>query len=506
MAASAREYLDWLPLFAEQTEDAVLARMIDWANEGLTPDSELWVDTREGSMWRTAVMPCIREIVRLIDMAGVDVPASASPLRSWGPYLDELAEVVDLARLPATYAEGTVRFTGDAGTIIPAGAQVGVPPSVEGVTVPTFQVTTQATIAPAALTPPTGVTATPSGTGGTMAAGTYYYRVTALNAWGETLGSIEQSATVPGGGTGSVAITWTPPAGTVTGYRIYRGASTGSQDTYYTDAASPFTDTGAAGTAGTVPTANTTAGRWVDVLVTAVEAGQAGNVSANAITEVLTPIAGVTVNNALPTTGGSDPETDFALRTRLLDAYRGQGAGNPGDYRRWAGSRAGVGRVTVIPVWDGPGTVLIVLYDNTGQPVSTAIVNDVQTFLDPVDGAAEGYAPIGINVTVTTPTVLDITISADIEPEPGYSLDGTSGTTPLRQELKDAVNAYLRTIESGGEVVRVQVEARLVDVHGVHDVANVTLSGAGANGNVTVPSDPARVPISTTQTYTEVTL
>ncbi len=102
---------------------------------------------------------------------------------------------------------------------------------------------------------PTGVSATPSGTGGTLAAGTYYYRVTALNAAGETLGSAEVTA-VTTGATSSVSIAWTnnPLA---TSYRIYRGVTSGGQSVYYTDAATPFVDTGAAGTAGTVPAVST---------------------------------------------------------------------------------------------------------------------------------------------------------------------------------------------------------------------------------------------------------
>lgn len=500
--ADDREYLDWLPLFPEQTEDDVLGRMIDWANEGLTPASDHWVDTREGSLWRTAVIPGVREIVRLIDMLGVDVPASVSPLRAWGPYLDELAEVVDVIRLAATPASGVVRFRGPAATVIAGGTQVGVAPVSEEAPAPIFAVTVGGTI-PAALTTPTGVGATPSGSGGLMAGGTYYYKVSALNAFGETLASAEASAVVPGGGTGSVSVSWTNVAG-ATSYRIYRGTAPGAQAVYYTDAGTPFVDTGAANTAGTVPTANTTTA--IDLNVTAVDAGAESNVSAFAIVELLTPLAGVTVSNALPTSGGSDPETDLSLRTKLLEAYRGQGAGNPGDYRRWARTQDGVGRATVIPTWDGPGTVKVIITDADGQPVSAGIVAAVQAFFDPVTAGAEGYAPIGIAVTVETPTLLDIAITADIEPEPGYSLTGGTGLTALADALRAAVDAYLRTVETGEEVVRAQVARALAAVTGVHDVAAVTLSGAAGNGNVLVPVTPPQVPVATVQTYTEVAL
>jgi hypothetical protein len=104
---------------------------------------------------------------------------------------------------------------------------------------------------------PTGVTATPSASGGTLAAGNYYYRVTFLNAAGETVGSAEVTATTTGS-TSSVSINWTTNP-LATSARVYRGTASGQQATYYTDAdgVGPFVDTGAAGTAGTVPTLNT---------------------------------------------------------------------------------------------------------------------------------------------------------------------------------------------------------------------------------------------------------
>lgn len=102
---------------------------------------------------------------------------------------------------------------------------------------------------------PINVVATPSGAGGTLAAGTYYYRVTATNAAGETVGSAEVSA-VTTGATGSVSVAFDAVAG-ATGYRLYRGTASGGQSVFFAGASSPIVDTGAAGTAGTVPTWNT---------------------------------------------------------------------------------------------------------------------------------------------------------------------------------------------------------------------------------------------------------
>lgn len=101
----------------------------------------------------------------------------------------------------------------------------------------------------------TGVTATGSTTGGTLAAATYYYKVTALTPQGETTGSNEVNATTTGS-TSSVTITY-PTVAAATGYKIYKGTAAGTETSYFTDNLSPFVDTGVAGTAGTVPTTNT---------------------------------------------------------------------------------------------------------------------------------------------------------------------------------------------------------------------------------------------------------
>ena len=109
---------------------------------------------------------------------------------------------------------------------------------------------------PTVLAPGTG-TPTGSATGGTLAAGTYFYRVTALNATGETTGSPEISVTTTGT-TGSVSLTWASVAG-ATKYRVYRGTAAGGESVYWGGITSAsFLDTNAASTAGTVPTGNTT--------------------------------------------------------------------------------------------------------------------------------------------------------------------------------------------------------------------------------------------------------
>ena len=92
-------------------------------------------------------------------------------------------------------------------------------------------------------------------TTGTLGAGTYYYRVTALNSVGETLGSAEDDVTIAA--TKGVQITWGAVDG-ATGYRIFGRTQAGEQLLIQVGAVTTWTDTGALSPSGALPSSNTT--------------------------------------------------------------------------------------------------------------------------------------------------------------------------------------------------------------------------------------------------------
>ena len=103
------------------------------------------------------------------------------------------------------------------------------------------------------MAPPSSVSAT-AGTGGTLAAGTYAYRVVARRPASTDTATSARSAEVTAtvGASGQVTVRWAsvPDA---TEYRVY-GRTVGTQAMYWRVTGTSFTDTGAAGTAGTAPT------------------------------------------------------------------------------------------------------------------------------------------------------------------------------------------------------------------------------------------------------------
>ena len=395
IASIADNSQQFLPLFPTQTEAVILARMQDWANEGLDPiaNADIWVDTREGSHFQTVLMPAIREFARLYDLAGSEVPMSGFVLWAWETYLDDLAAVYEVFRLPGTPSLGTVSFSGPAGTVIDPGVNVSALQLSPSYAAPLFEVTV--------------------------------------------------GGTIPDDGTGNGEL---------------------------------------------------------DLAVQATAVGIAGDVAADAITVPSSPLPGVTFTNAEETLGGTDVETDDALRTRVLAAIASSGPGAVLDYIRWAGGWPGVGKVSVVPVWNGAGTVLVMISDPNGQPLPQAIVNGLQQNLDPVSGQGSGVAPVGAIVTVDTSTLLPAPVIADITYENGYSWDGYGGTIAVGPGVQAQIIAYYLSVAPGSEVVLAHVSGLIATFPGVFDVGGVTIAGAAAN--LQVGLEPPQVPVLSSFTDT----
>ena len=152
---------------------------------------------------------------------------------------------------------------------------------------------------------PAPVNATFTAGAGTLATATYYYRVSALNALGETLASTETSYALTG--PAGVNVNWAGVPG-ATGYKVY-GRSTGAELLIATvGQIHTYLDGGAVTPSGAMPVADTTmggSGRWTRIL----EPLQASINLATQVTGVLTvPNGGIgasTLTGALQGNGTS---------------------------------------------------------------------------------------------------------------------------------------------------------------------------------------------------------
>ena len=102
------------------------------------------------------------------------------------------------------------------------------------------------------------------------------------------------------------------------------------------------------------------------VKVQALEGGVGGNVTAQSVTVIPMSIPGImSVNNTEPIGDGFNAESDEELRTRYLNHVRTPGtSGNATHYYEWAMSVGGVGGAKVLPVWNGAGTVKVIIVNS----------------------------------------------------------------------------------------------------------------------------------------------
>ena len=238
---------------------------------------------------------------------------------------------------------------------------------------------------------------------------------------------------------------------------------------------------------------------------------------------------------------GEDEEETEALRQRYFDSFNEQAfGGNRAAYLEAVRKIDGVGDVKVTRVWNGDirpaemipgikvqtwyesikdtldaevrawlkavyeaakekkltvgGTVLVtvVKYIDYGE-ASNDLLESIQTELDPVQNAGEGYglAPIGHVVSVKSAETVAVYETPTVTFEEG------SNWTNTKAAIEEVIEAYLLELrqewaESSYLIVRVsQLETRILGVKGVIDITSTKINGSAENlslGEYQVPT------------------
>lgn len=213
----------------------------------------------------------------------------------------------------------------------------------------------------------------------------------------------------------------------------------------------------------------------VTLKIQAVEAGAVGNVPAGTIRGIIKPIQGLTnIINHEPTSGGTDQEDDDSYRERILDHHRNKPlSGAVSDYIKWAKEVPGVGYVEVIPLWDGDGTVKILITDSDNKVASPELINSVKNYIDPVDGMGQGVAPIGATVTVDTLTLIPVNITfSTLKIKRGYEYE------EVIENIEANINAYFSDITL---IKYIEVSAIITNSDGVEDYSGLMINGDVSN-------------------------
>lgn len=201
----------------------------------------------------------------------------------------------------------------------------------------------------------------------------------------------------------------------------------------------------------------------------AADAGASGNVAEGTITEIPYSIPNISaVVNHKKCTDGADEETDDALLARLLFRVRQPiTSGNANHYRDWAMSVDGVENCKVIPLWQGNGTVKVIIVTAENESASAELIQEVYNYI-------ESQRPIGATVTVVSPAPLSIDLTADVY--------GTASP----DAVKAAMTAYLKqTGFTLSYVSLAQMGKLLLSISGITDYKDLKLNGKAANVELT---------------------
>lgn len=197
------------------------------------------------------------------------------------------------------------------------------------------------------------------------------------------------------------------------------------------------------------------------------------------------------VNITVP---GEDEEDGEKFRIRYYSSFTNQAfGGNVDDYKVKVNKIDGVGGVKVIPIWNGGGTVKLIIINSNFEVPSSELVNEVQRQIDPTNAAdGQGIAPIGHVVTVVPVETKKIDIVTNITFKVGYSWGN------LRTKIEDAVSNYLKELSASWSnfdniIVRIsQIETRILSIPGIEDIFETQLNGAKENVVLSINQIPIK--------------
>ena len=175
---------------------------------------------------------------------------------------------------------------------------------------------------------------------------------------------------------------------------------------------------------------------------------------------------------------GEDTETDESLFERYQEKINKQAtSGNKNQYYQWAKDVDGVGEAKVFPLWNGDNTVKIVMVNSEMGPASTALVQEVQDYIDPgITGLGEGVAPIGAFCTVESATEKLVDVSASLTLAEGKTL------ADAQLDIETALADYFKSIAFKETVLRyAQIGTLILNSPSIIDYSDLLINHVAAN-------------------------
>lgn len=210
----------------------------------------------------------------------------------------------------------------------------------------------------------------------------------------------------------------------------------------------------------------------VEATVQATVEGSSGNVPINAISEFVTIAPGlVDVYNPEQATNGYDEENDGSLVQRYYEKLQKPAkSGNIFHYEQWAKEVTGVGGVRVVPRFNGPLTMKVVVIDSNKQPASEELVTEVENHISK-------EMPFGVDeLLVISATSKEINIRVNLVLTEGAE------DIQVKEEIAQNIKEYLQEIafkESYASYAK--IGSIILETDGVLDYSNLQVNDAMAN-------------------------
>lgn len=138
---------------------------------------------------------------------------------------------------------------------------------------------------------------------------------------------------------------------------------------------------------------------------------------------------------------GEDEEGTEDFRQRYFETIKSIAyGGNIDDYRKKVKDIDGVGLVKVIPVWNGGGSVKLIITDSEFKEPTSELISKVQEIIDPIPFHQKGVgiAPIGHYVTVVGAKLKKINITCEILKSRDSNLE------EIKREVKSNIEEYFK--------------------------------------------------------------
>ena len=222
------------------------------------------------------------------------------------------------------------------------------------------------------------------------------------------------------------------------------------------------------------------AGGFVYVTASCDTPGRIGNIPVGAINRFPVTLPGlVTVTNEEAATGGYDEETDDELRERYFEKVSLPAtSGSKHHYVGWAKEVEGVGDAKCIPLWNGNGTVKVIIINSDKEAASAELIAAVASHI-------EENRPIGAAVTVESaePLIINISVSLVL----GNGITEEMAISRISEKVTDFLqkNAFSSTYISFA-----QIGGCILNCEGITDYTDLTINGGTENITVSETAVP----------------